>query len=71
LAYPFHDELKVACDSYYFAASFLDTIGYFDRRKRFWTDCEFPEAEALRQGMIKRLSGFDPHLTMVADALAW
>ena len=25
-------------DMYYFAAAFLDTIGYFDKRKRFWTD---------------------------------
>jgi len=35
-------------DMYYFATAFLDTIGYFDKRKRFWTDQDFPEAERLR-----------------------
>jgi len=35
-------------DMYYFATAFLDTIGYFDKRKRFWTDADFPQAESLR-----------------------
>jgi hypothetical protein len=35
-------------DMYYFAAAFLDTVGYFDKRKRFWTDADFPQAERLR-----------------------
>ena len=35
------DKGDMACDSYYFAAAFLDTIGYFDRQKRFWTDATF------------------------------
>ena len=38
-------------DMYYFAAAFLDTIGYFDKRKRFWTDEEFPQAERLRAAL--------------------
>ncbi|MFI5014326.1 MAG: hypothetical protein ACHQAY_18470 [Hyphomicrobiales bacterium] len=38
-------------DMYYFAAAFLDTIGYFDKRKRFWTDEDFAEAEPLRQAL--------------------
>ena len=38
-------------DMYYFATSFLDTIGYFDKRKRFWTDADFPQAEALRAAL--------------------
>ncbi|SDR60447.1 hypothetical protein SAMN05519103_06833 [Rhizobiales bacterium GAS113] len=38
-------------DMYYFATSFLDTIGYFDKRKRFWTDEDFPQAEKLRAAL--------------------
>ncbi len=38
-------------DMYYFASAFLDTIGYFDKRKRFWTDEEFPQAERLRAAL--------------------
>jgi hypothetical protein len=38
-------------DMYYFAAAFLDTIGYFDKRKRFWTDEDFPGAEPLRTAL--------------------
>jgi len=30
-------------DNYYFAAAFLDTIGYFDAGKRFWTDKPLPD----------------------------
>ena len=33
--------------AYYFAVSFLDSVGYFDKSKRFWTDRDFPEAAAL------------------------
>jgi len=35
-------------ESYYFTVAFLDTIGYFDPAKRFWTDRAFPEAPAVR-----------------------
>jgi hypothetical protein len=38
-------------DMYYFASAFLDSIGYFDKRKRFWTEAEFPQAEALRAAL--------------------
>jgi hypothetical protein len=38
-------------DMYYFAAAFLDTIGFFDKQKRFWTDEEFPQAERLRTAL--------------------
>jgi hypothetical protein len=38
-------------DMYYFASAFLDSIGYFDKRKRFWTDADFPESEALRKAL--------------------
>jgi hypothetical protein len=33
----------------YYGASFLARIGYFDKADRFWTDREFPDAEAVRQ----------------------
>jgi hypothetical protein len=36
----------------YYAASFLARIGFFDKSKRFWTDREFPEADAIRQTII-------------------
>jgi hypothetical protein len=57
-------------DNYYFAAAFLDTIGYFDKTKRFWSDRDFPQAEALRQAMIERVRTFNPNLPETIDALA-
>ena len=53
----------------YFAAAFLDTIGFFDRRKRFWTDRPFPGAGSIRTGMIRELGRLNPNLTMVSDTL--
>jgi hypothetical protein len=41
--------------AYYFGASFLNEIGYFSKQNRFWTDREFPEAEATRQRIIASL----------------
>src|SRR5262245_56107519 len=32
---------------YYFGVSFLQTIGFWDPAKRFWTDQDFPEAGAI------------------------
>ena len=63
------DKGDMVPDSYYFAAAFLDTIGYFDRRKRFWTDQDFPEAEARRTGMVAQLRHYNPQLTVIADTL--
>jgi hypothetical protein len=63
------DKGDFAPDSYYFAAAFLDTIGFFDRRKRFWTDERLPGADAIRNGMIRQLKRFNPNLTVVNDAL--
>jgi hypothetical protein len=42
-------------ESYYFTIAFLDTVGYFDRAKRFWTEMDFPEAPTLRAGFEDRL----------------
>jgi hypothetical protein len=56
-------------DSYYFAAAFLDTIGFFQREKRFWTDKEFPDTEKIRIAMIGQLRQFNSQLTVVEDTL--
>jgi hypothetical protein len=58
-------------DSYYFAAAFLDTIGYFDKTKRFWADKgALPaDTEPLRKAMIGQLSRFNSDLTVVDDTL--
>jgi hypothetical protein len=37
----------------FYGVSFLARISYFDRTKRFWTDEEFPEAENVRQHILK------------------
>jgi hypothetical protein len=65
------DQGDMIPDSYYFAAAFLDTIGYFDRTKRFWADkAAVPQdTEALRTAMIGQMSRFHPDLTMVDDTL--
>jgi len=36
----------------YFGVEFLARAGFFDKSKRFWTDQDFPEAEAIRQRII-------------------
>ncbi|HVM61548.1 MAG TPA: hypothetical protein VMV72_11860 [Verrucomicrobiae bacterium] len=36
----------------YYATSFLARIGFFDKKERFWTDRDFPEAAAIRQKII-------------------
>ena len=58
-------------DSYYFAAAFLDTIGYFDKTKRFWADKGVlpADTEPLRKAMIAQLKRFNPDLTVVDDTL--
>ena len=64
------DKGDMVCDSYYFAAAFLDTIGFFDRRKRFWTDRALTvDPEPLRNGMILRVRRFNADLTVVGDTL--
>ncbi len=59
-------------DTYYFAVSFLDDIGYFDRHKRFWTDTEFPGAVDVRTRLlrnIKRLDQKDPIVKSTREKL--
>jgi hypothetical protein len=57
-------------ESYYFTIAFLDTIGYFDRAKRFWTDREFREASALRARIEHRVQQLHQSDPMVRMALA-
>lgn len=59
-------------ESYYFTIAFLDTVGYFDRAKRFWTLLEFPEAPAVRERLKDRLLTLpqsDPMVRMAYERL--
>jgi len=60
-------------ESYYFTIAFLDTVGYFEPAKRFWTDRSFPEAPALRVQLESQLSALpqdDPMVQMARDRLS-
>jgi hypothetical protein len=55
-------------DSFYYAAAFLDTIGYFDHTKRFWTkDLPPGEPPKIKAGMISQLKKFNPYYTEIDD----
>tara|TARA_R110000803_G_scaffold88631_1_gene155606 strand:+ start:1154 stop:2506 length:1353 start_codon:yes stop_codon:yes gene_type:complete len=43
---------------HYFGVSFLDEVGYFRPRKRFWTAQTFPEAVKTQHRVISRLNEF-------------
>jgi hypothetical protein len=64
------DEGDPIPDSYYFAAAFLDTIGFFDPNKKFWTNRALPDPTPIRLGMINQLKKFNPYYTVVDDTLA-
>jgi hypothetical protein len=36
----------------YFGVAFLARIGFFDKRRRFWTNQDFPQSAAIRQRLI-------------------
>src|SRR5207248_11292807 len=60
-------------EGYYFTIAFLDTVGFFDPAKRFWTDRAFPEAPALRGQLahhVSRLHQGDPMARMALDRLS-
>ncbi|MBV9203248.1 MAG: hypothetical protein JO320_08975 [Alphaproteobacteria bacterium] len=63
------DKGDMVMDSYYFAAAFLDTIGYFDTSRRFWAGKgQLPaDTEPLRKAMIAQLARFNSDLTVVDD----
>ena len=56
-------------DAFYYAASFLDTIGFFDPAKRFWTQGRLPDPEPIKTGMIAQLRRFNSYYTEIDDAL--
>ena len=57
-------------DSFYFAAAFLDTVGFFDVSKRFWTSDPLPDPTAIKTGMTSLLkTKFSPYYTEIDDAL--
>jgi hypothetical protein len=56
-------------DNYYFAAAFLETIGYFDAGKRFWTDRTLPDGGKLRDQLRQQVESFDHSNPLVPAAL--
>jgi hypothetical protein len=42
-------------EGYYFTIAFLETVGYFDPAKRFWTDRAFADALALREQLARHV----------------
>jgi len=42
--------------AFYFGVAFLDSVGYFSKHNRFWTDREFPEAPRHRDLILNRLN---------------
>ena len=59
-------------ESYYFTIAFLDTVGYFDAARRFWTELDFPEVPAVRELLKDRLSMLpqsDPMVRMACERL--
>jgi hypothetical protein len=59
-------------EGYYFTIAFLDTVGYFDPAKRFWTDRGFAEAPALRARLerhVLQLHQGDPMARMALERL--
>jgi hypothetical protein len=60
-------------EGYYFTIAFLDTVGFFDPAKRFWTDRAFPGAPALREQLthhVGRLHQGDPMARMALERLS-
>jgi len=59
-------------ESYYFTIAFLDTVGYFDPAKRFWTEDAFPGAPALWPKLerhVRSLHQADPMARMALERL--
>ena len=59
-------------ESYYFTIAFLDTVGYFDATRRFWTELDFPEAPTVRERLKERLLMLpqsDPMVRMACERL--
>ena len=54
---------------YYFGVSFLDTIGFWDRAKRFWTNVDFPDAAKICRRIKARLVELQLHDYLAVVAL--
>jgi hypothetical protein len=66
-------ESESLAEGYYFTISFLDTVGYFDPAKRFWTDRAFLDASVLRERLerdVRRLHQGDPMTRMALKRLS-
>ncbi|HEY1260267.1 MAG TPA: hypothetical protein VGF34_13550 [Stellaceae bacterium] len=55
-------------ESYYFTIAFLDTVGFFDPAKRFWTDRPFAGAAEVKAQLETGLSHLDPAQPMARMA---
>jgi len=56
-------------ESYYFTLAFLDVIGYFDAKRRFWTDRDFPEVDAMTAKLKAHVLALDQKDPMTRWAL--
>ncbi|HEY2540771.1 MAG TPA: hypothetical protein VGI28_14945 [Stellaceae bacterium] len=56
-------------ESYYFAAAFLDTIGFFDSSKKFWTNDNLQSPDSRKRGMIAKLKRFNQDFTVIDNTL--
>ncbi|HMK67252.1 MAG TPA: hypothetical protein VK433_01795, partial [Stellaceae bacterium] len=56
-------------NSYYFTLAFLDVIGYFDAKGRFWTDRDFPGSEAMTAKLKSHVLALDQKDPMTRWAL--
>jgi hypothetical protein len=56
-------------DSYYFTVAFLDTVGFFNAARRFWTDREFSDAPEVRTRLEARILELHPAIPMARMAL--
>lgn len=59
-------------DAYNYGVSFLGETGYFQREKRFWTDEDFPQANAVRERIMAKLQSIglnDPGLKDAYESL--
>lgn len=48
-------EEDTVSSAFYFGVSFLNEIGYFSKKNRFWTDRTFPQATEVRERIEKRM----------------
>ena len=56
-------------NSYYFTLAFLDVVGYFDPKTRFWTDVPFTGVAAMTEKLRARVGALDQQDPMTKWAL--